>query len=83
MSFRRADWIYVLGAGLVVLAVSLLPSPKDNNPRIPRTPEHQAVRSEQECVRCHAPGQSRPLAARHPNRQDCSRCHAAAVEPAR
>jgi hypothetical protein len=83
MSFRRADWIYVIGAGLVVLLVSLLPSPRGNNPRIPNTPEHRLIRSEQDCVRCHAPGQIRPLAARHPKRQDCSRCHAHSAEAAR
>lgn len=79
MRFRRVDWVYVLGAGLVVGAVSLLPSPKENNPRIPATPEHQAVRADQECSRCHAPEQSRPLPGRHPKRQDCSRCHAPAA----
>lgn len=75
MTFRRVDWLYVLGAGLVVLLVSLLPSPKDRNPPVPATPDHRAVGAEKECLRCHAPAGGRPLPERHPKRPDCLRCH--------
>lgn len=75
MSIRRADWLFLLAAGLVVLMVSLLPSPRERNPPIPGTPEHRGVTAEQDCLRCHAVGQSRPLVERHPKRRDCFRCH--------
>lgn len=75
MSIRRADWLFLLAAGLVVLMVSLLPSPRERNPPIPGTPEHRGVTAEHDCLRCHAVGQSRPLVERHPKRRDCFRCH--------
>nr|MBI3614298.1 hypothetical protein [Nitrospirota bacterium] len=75
MTIRRADWLFLLAAGLVVLMVSLLPSPRERNPPIPGTPEHRNLTSEKDCLRCHAAGQSRPLVERHPKRQDCFRCH--------
>lgn len=75
MRLRRADWIFLAGAALVVLLVSLLPSPRDRNPAVPDSPEHRGLASEKDCLRCHATGQSRPLAERHPKRQDCFRCH--------
>jgi|SRR5690348_5357173 uncharacterized paraquat-inducible protein A len=76
MTLRKVDWWFVLFAVAVVAGVSLLPTPKDRNPMIPRTPEHQAVRTEKECVACHAADAVRPLPARHPKRPDCFRCHA-------
>lgn len=75
MTFRKADWLYVLAAGLVVLGVSLLPSPRDRNPPIPGDPDHRTIASDTDCLRCHVIGQSRPLSDRHPKRQDCARCH--------
>lgn len=75
MTLRRVDWLFLLVAGLVVLLVSLLPSPRDRNPPVPATPDHRAVTSETQCVTCHAPGGARPLADRHPTRKDCVRCH--------
>ncbi|MEW6544220.1 MAG: hypothetical protein AB1411_11480 [Nitrospirota bacterium] len=74
MTIRRADWLFVLAVVAVVLFVSLLPSPRENNPPVPDTPEHRGV-GEKLCSQCHAPGQSRPLPSWHPKRQDCFRCH--------
>lgn len=71
---RRADWLFAGAVVLVVLGVSLLPSPRDRNPAVPATPDHRGL-VEKDCVRCHAVGQSRPLPERHPKRQDCFRCH--------
>jgi hypothetical protein len=71
---HRADWLFAAAVVLVVVGVSLLPSPRDRNPGVPATPEHRGL-SERDCVRCHAAGQSRPLSDRHPRRQDCFRCH--------
>ncbi len=75
MSLRRSDWLFLGAVALVVLGVSLLPSPRDRNPAVPGTPDHRGL-SERDCVRCHAAGQSRPLPDRHPKRTDCFRCHA-------
>ena len=75
MTFRKADWLYLLAAGLVVLGVSLLPSPRDRNPPIPGDPDHRVLASDTDCLRCHVIGQSRPLPHRHPKRRDCARCH--------
>ena len=75
MRLRKVDVIFLLAAGLVILVVSLLPTPRDQNPPVPHTPDHQALASEKECGRCHDVGARRPLAVRHPKRQDCSRCH--------
>ncbi len=76
MRLRKVDWIFVVAAVLVVIGVSLLPAPKDRNPAIPATPEHQAVTIEKDCLQCHVPAGARPLTDRHPKRQDCFRCHA-------
>jgi hypothetical protein len=78
MTFRKADWLFVVFAVAVVIGVSLLPTPKDRNPMVPRTAEHDAVKAETDCVNCHTAG-VRPLPARHPKRPDCFRCHARAA----
>jgi hypothetical protein len=75
MTWRRADWVFIGVIGLVVIFVSLLPTPRDRNPAVPDTPEHRSVSSEKACSGCHATGASRPLPVRHPKRQDCYRCH--------
>ena len=76
MRLRKVDWLFIVGALGVVVGVSLLPTPKDRNPMIPRTSEHQAVKTEKDCIGCHAADAVRPLPARHPKRPDCFRCHA-------
>lgn len=76
MSLRKGDWLFILFALAVVFGVSLLPTPKDRNPIIPRTAEHDAVRAEKDCVGCHAAGGVKPVPSRHPKRPDCFRCHA-------
>lgn len=75
MTIKRADWIFLFAVLLVVLLVSLLPSPRDRNPSIPADQDHRTVTSEKICSTCHAAGQSKPLGERHPKRQDCFRCH--------
>ncbi|MFM8552162.1 MAG: hypothetical protein ACKOCD_07615 [Nitrospiraceae bacterium] len=75
MRIRRADWLFLLAAGLVIFLVSLLPSPRERNPPVPITPAHRGLSAETDCLRCHAVGQDRPLPDRHPKRQDCFRCH--------
>jgi len=74
ITLRKSDWLFAGAVVLVVVGVSLLPSPRDRNPAIPTTMEHKGL-SEKDCVRCHVIGQSRPLTDRHPKRQDCFRCH--------
>lgn len=76
MTLRKVDWLFILFAVAVVVGVSLLPTPKDRNPTVPRTAEHDAVKAEKDCVGCHGAGAERPLPARHPKRPDCFRCHA-------
>lgn len=76
MKLRKVDWLFIVGALGVVVGVSLLPTPKDRNPMIPRTPEHETVRMEKDCVTCHAAGAVSALPLRHPKRPDCFRCHA-------
>ena len=79
MTIRRADLVFLVATGLVVLAVSVLPSPRDRNPRVPGDPAHRDLAVETACLRCHAAGASQPLAIPpHPPRTDCFRCHARA-----
>jgi len=76
MKLRKADWWFVVFAVTVVVGVSLLPTPKDRNPVIPKNAEHQAVIQEKVCMTCHQAGAAKPLPVQHPKRQDCFRCHA-------
>ena len=76
MKLRKVDWWFVLFAVAVVVGVSLLPTPKDRNPVVPKNEAHQAVTAENGCVTCHQAGAAKPLPDRHPRRQDCFRCHA-------
>jgi hypothetical protein len=76
MTLRKVDWLFIAFALAVVVGVSLLPTPRDRNPVIPNTAEHAAVKTEKDCVGCHASDAVRPLPARHPKRPDCFRCHA-------
>lgn len=75
MTLRKADWIFLLAVGVVILFVSLLPTPRDRNPQVPDTADHRALTSEKTCGQCHAAEASRPVPTRHPKRQDCFRCH--------
>lgn len=76
MRLRKFDWLFILFAIAVVVGVSLLPTPKDRNPIIPKNADHQSLISEKDCVRCHQADGVKPVPARHPKRQDCFRCHA-------
>lgn len=76
MKLRKLDWLFILFATAVVVGVSLLPTPKDRNPMIPKNVEHRSLTNEKACVQCHLPEGVRPVPARHPKRQDCFRCHA-------
>jgi hypothetical protein len=76
MKFRKVDALFILFAVVVVVGVSLLPTPKDRNPPVPTNVTHLEIKAEQACVYCHAPTGSKPLPDRHPRRQDCFRCHA-------
>ena len=76
MTLRKVDWLFIVFAVAVVVGVSLLPTPKDRNPVIPRSPEHQGVTAEKDCLACHQADGVRPVPARHPKRVDCFRCHA-------
>lgn len=76
MKLRKIDWLFVLFAVAVVVGVSLLPSPRDRNPMIPKGSEHMSVANEKDCLHCHQADAVKPLPARHPKRQDCFRCHA-------
>lgn len=76
MRLRKVDGWFILFAVAVVTGVSLLPTPKDRNPAVPKNAEHQAVMAEKDCSACHQPHAAKPLPERHPRRQDCFRCHA-------
>lgn len=75
--FRKADLIFVVLAVLVVVGVAFLPSPRDQNPPVPKNKEHRHVTVDKDCLQCHAATAIRPLAGKHPKRQDCFRCHRA------
>ena len=49
---------------------SLLPSPRDRNPKVPVNSVHQAVIVETDCLTCHVPTGARPLPAQHPKRRE-------------
>jgi uncharacterized paraquat-inducible protein A len=76
MTLRKVDWLFIVFALAVVVGVSLLPTPRDRNPMIPNNSEHAAMKTEKDCVACHAANAVRPVPARHPKRPDCFRCHA-------
>jgi hypothetical protein len=78
MKLRKFDWLFVACALAVIIGVSLLPTPKDRNPRIPGSAGHRSVTMEQGCIQCHQAGGENPVPQRHPRRQDCFRCHARA-----
>jgi hypothetical protein len=79
MRFRpkKSDLIFIVLALMVIFFLALLPSPRDNNPRVPGDLAHRQLKSEKQCVNCHIPTGVRPLSSRHPKRQDCLRCHRA------
>lgn len=77
MKFRlkKSDFI-VIGLALTVITfLTLLPSPKNNNPPVPPDSKHRGLKLEKDCLACHVQGGERPLKERHPKRQDCFRCH--------
>jgi hypothetical protein len=76
MRLRKVDSLFIAAAVAVVVGVSLLPSPKDRNPMIPKNAEHQSLNNEKDCLSCHQANGVKPVPVRHPKRQDCFRCHA-------
>jgi hypothetical protein len=72
---KKSDFVFVGLVIAVIVFVTLLPGPRDNNPPVPGDFAHRQVTSEKECMACHIPGGARPLSSRHPKRQDCLRCH--------
>ncbi len=72
---KKADYIAIALAIIVILILTFLPSPKDNNPPVPPDSKHKAVKLEKDCLACHVKGGESPLIAKHPKRQDCLRCH--------
>ena len=77
MTFRlkKSDFMFIGLALAVISFVTLLPSPKDNNPPVHPDSAHHGLKLEKECLACHVQGGSRPLQVSHPKRQDCFRCH--------
>jgi hypothetical protein len=72
---KKSDVFFIVLVLAVIIFVTLLPSPKDNNPPVPPDSKHRGLKIEKECLACHVPQGERPVSARHPKRQDCFRCH--------
>ena len=72
---KKSDVVFIALVIIIIVFVTLLPSPKDNNPPVPPDSKHRALKIEKDCLVCHAPQGERPLSAKHPKRQDCFRCH--------
>ncbi|TSA03467.1 MAG: hypothetical protein D4R81_03335 [Nitrospiraceae bacterium] len=81
MSFKpkKSDFVFVGLVIAVVVFVTLLPSPRDNNPPTPNDLAHHGIKLEKDCLACHVKGGERPLKERHPKRQDCFRCHRSGI----
>ena len=76
---KKSDVVFIALIIIIIVFVTLLPSPKDNNPSVPPDSKHRALKIEKDCLVCHAPQGERPLSAKHPKRQDCLRCHRVGV----
>jgi mono/diheme cytochrome c family protein len=74
---RKSDLVFIGLALAVILFLTWLPTPRENNPRVPGDFAHRQLTSEKQCVACHTPTGVYPLPSRHPRRQDCFRCHQA------
>jgi hypothetical protein len=72
---KKSDLVFLVLVVAVVVFVTLLPSPRDNNPPVPPDFVHRGIKLEKDCLACHVKGGQKPMAARHPKRQDCFRCH--------
>ena len=75
LHLKKADYVAIAIALAVIIFVTLLPSPKDNNPPVPPDSKHRALKMEKDCLACHVKGGESPLRDKHPKRQDCLRCH--------
>ena len=77
MTLKKADVLFVVAVCAVVAGVFLLPTPRQQNPKVPADADHRAAVAGMECQRCHVAGGSSPLRIPpHPKRTDCLRCHA-------
>jgi hypothetical protein len=72
---QQSDLVTIGLALAVIIFLTLLPSPKDNNPPVPPDSKHRGLKLEKDCLACHVQGGERPLKEKHPRRQDCFRCH--------
>lgn len=72
---KKSDVVFIGLVIAVIVFVTLLPSPKDNNPPVPPDSAHRGLKLEKDCLACHVQGGKYPLPTRHPKRQDCFRCH--------
>ena len=72
---KKSDFVFIGLVIAVIVFVTLLPGPLDNNPPVPNDLAHHGIKLEKDCLACHVKGGERPLKERHPKRQDCFRCH--------
>jgi hypothetical protein len=72
---QKSDLVVIGLALAIIIFVTLLPSPKDNNPPVPPDSKHRGLKIEKDCLACHVVAGERPLKETHPRRQDCFRCH--------
>jgi len=76
---KKSDFVFIGLVIAVIVFVTLLPSPRDNNPPTPSDLAHHGIKLENACLACHVKGGERPMQERHPKRQDCFRCHRSGI----
>jgi hypothetical protein len=74
----KNTWSLIIAAAAVLLLLYFLSSSGKKPPRIPADAIHGALKTNESCLTCHAPGKSVPLKDAHPPKEQCLACHKAA-----
>jgi hypothetical protein len=80
---KRADWIFITVAAVVIVFFAALSAFSTRPPTLPNDPDHRATMSRAQCLSCHNPqdpAAKNPMTPKHPTswkdeRFKCMNCH--------
>lgn len=71
----KKSWSLIAAVAAVLLLLVFLSSSGKKAPAIPTDATHAALKTDESCLACHAPGMSAPLKDTHPPKEQCAVCH--------
>jgi len=71
----KSTLILILVASAIIAVLFFISLTGKKAPNIPSDNIHLALRMQEDCIICHAPGKQAPLKDTHPPKEQCFICH--------